>query len=68
MEDIDQQKKSKSVLRDTVNMSSNTLAKIGKEETVSMDVIMRNCKELKRDMGDIMEFLSVEETKMETES
>lgn len=33
-----------------------------------MDVIMRICKELKRDMGDIMEFLSGEETKMETES
>ena len=33
-----------------------------------MDVIMRICKELKRDMDDIMEFLSGEETKMETES
>ena len=33
-----------------------------------MDVILRICKELKRDMGGIMELLSGEETKMETES
>lgn len=33
-----------------------------------MDVIMRICKELNRDMDDIMEFSSGEETKMETES
>lgn len=33
-----------------------------------MDAIMRICKELKRDMDDIMEFSSGEETKMETES
>ena len=40
-------KMSKSELRDAVSMSSNTLAKMGKEETVSMEVIMRICKELK---------------------
>ena len=48
---------SKSELRDAVNMSSNTLAKMGKEETVSMEVIMRICKELKCDVGDIIEIL-----------
>jgi DNA-binding Xre family transcriptional regulator len=50
-------KMSKSELRDAVHMSSNTLAKMGKEETVSMDVIMRICKELECDVGDIMEIL-----------
>ena len=50
-------KMSKSELRDAVNMSSNTLAKMGKEETVSMEEIMRICKELKCDVGDIMEIL-----------
>ncbi len=50
-------KMSKSKLRDAVGMSSNTLAKLGKDETVSMDVIMRICKELKCDVGDIMEIL-----------
>ncbi len=50
-------KMSKSKLRDAVGMSSNTLAKLGKDETVSMDVILRICKELKCDVGDIMEIL-----------
>ena len=54
-------KMSKSELRDAVNMSSNTLAKMGKEETVSMEVIMRICKELKCDIGDIMEILPDDE-------
>ena len=38
-------KMSKSELRDAVNMSSNILAKMGKEGTVSMEVIIRICKE-----------------------
>ena len=57
---------SKSELRDAVNMSSNTLAKMGKEETVSMDVIMRICKELKCDVGDIIEILPDEELEVES--
>ena len=61
-------KMSKSELRDAVNMSSNTLAKMGKEETVSMDVIMRICKELKCDVGDIMEILPDEENEAEAQS
>ena len=61
-------KMSKSELRDAVSMSSNTLAKMGKEETVSMDVIMRICRELKCDVGDIMEILPDEESPMEARS
>ena len=56
-------KMSKSELRDAVGMSSNTLAKMGKDETVSMDVIMRICKVLKCDVGDIMEVLPDEDVK-----
>ena len=52
---------SKSELRDAVNMSSNTLAKMGKEENISLEVIMRICKELKCDVGDIIEILPDEE-------
>ena len=59
---------SKSELRDAVNMSSNTLAKMGKEETVSMEVIMRICKELKCDIGDIIEILPDDESGMEAQS
>ena len=54
-------KMTKIELRDAVKMSSNTLAKMGKEETVSMEVIMRICKELGCDVGDIMEILPDEE-------
>ena len=54
-------KMSKSKLRDAVNMSSNTLAKMGKEETISMEVIMRICKVLQCDIGDIMEIIPTEE-------
>ena len=61
-------KMSKSELRDAVNMSSNTRAKMGKEETVSMEVIMRICKELKCDVGDIIEILPDEEIEMEAQS
>ena len=50
-------KMTRSRLRDAVGMSSNTLARMGKEETVSMEVIMRICRELKCDVGDIMEIL-----------
>lgn len=53
-------KMSKSKLRDAVNMSSNTLAKMGKEETISMEVIMRICKVLQCDIGDIMEIIPTE--------
>lgn len=55
---------SKSEFRDAVNMSSNTLAKMGKEETISLEVIMRICKEFKCDVGDIIEILPDEEEEM----
>ncbi len=48
-------KMSKIMLRDAVGMSTNTLAKLGKDEDVSMDVLKRICKELQCDIGDIME-------------
>ena len=54
-------KMTKIELRDAANMSSNTLAKLGKEETISMDVVMRICKVLKCDVGDIMEIYEDEE-------
>lgn len=50
-------KMNKSDLRDKVGMGPSTLAKLGKEEKISMDVIMRICEVLKCDVGDIMEIL-----------
>ena len=44
-------------LLEAVEMSPNTLAKLGRNEDVSMDVIKRICAFFKCDVGDIMELL-----------
>ena len=54
-------KMNKSKLRELANMSPNTMAKLGKDETVSMDVILRICQVLQCDVGDIMESIPEEE-------
>lgn len=38
-------------------MSPNTLAKLGRNEDVSMDVLRRICEHLQCDIGDIMEMV-----------
>lgn len=48
---------SKSELKTAAKMSPNTLAKMGKNETVSMDVLLRICTVLNCDIGDIVEFV-----------
>lgn len=48
-------KMNKTMLQERVGMSPNTMAKMGKNENVSMEVLLRICKELKCDIGDIME-------------
>lgn len=45
----------KTELRIATDMSTTTLAKLGKNETVSMDILLRVCKTLECDIGDIME-------------
>jgi DNA-binding Xre family transcriptional regulator len=45
----------KSELREAVKTSPNTIAKLGKNEPVSLDVLIRICKVLECDIGDIME-------------
>lgn len=44
-------------LLEAVEMSPNTLAKLGKNEDVSMDVLRRICEYLQCDIGDIMEMV-----------
>ena len=39
------------------DISSSTLAKLSKNEVVSMDVILRLCQVLKCDIGDIVEIV-----------
>ena len=51
----------KTKLREMAQMSPNTMAKLGKNETISMDIILRICEVLKCDVGDIMETIAEEE-------
>jgi DNA-binding Xre family transcriptional regulator len=44
-----------------VKTRPNTIAKMGKNENISMDVIMRICECLSCDVGDIMEMIPDDE-------
>ena len=48
-------------LAEMLNLSSATIAKMGKGEQVSMDVLERICKFFNCDIGDIVSFTSNEE-------
>ena len=50
-------KMSKSELRRASGISTNALAKMGKDESVSVEVLGKVCKVLECDVGDIMEFI-----------
>ena len=50
-------KMNKTDLREKTKMGSNTMAKLGRDETISMDVMLRICDVLHCDVGDIMEVL-----------
>ncbi len=50
-------KMNKNALRHAVSMSPNTMAKMGRDEKVSMDVLVRICEVLECDIGDIMEMI-----------
>lgn len=45
----------KTQLREKANISTVTLAKLGKNETVSMDVLLRICRELDCEFDEIVE-------------
>lgn len=42
-------------LKDVIGISSNTLAKLGKNEYISLEIIERICIGLNCDIGDIVE-------------
>lgn len=50
-------KMSKIQLRDAITMGSGTLAKLSKDESVSMDVLERICKELDCNFSDIVDYV-----------
>ena len=47
----------KSELRKNAGISSSSLAKLGKDENVTTEVLMKICNKLQCDVGDIMEFV-----------
>lgn len=53
----------KTEMRLKADISTTTLAKMGKNETVSMEVLLRICKVLKCDISDIMEITNEENEK-----
>ena len=47
----------KNELAAAANLSANTIAKLAKNENVSLDVLIRICTALNVDFGDIMELV-----------
>lgn len=57
---IDKDMKKKD-LRAATGLSTTTLAKLGKNENVSTDILVKICKALECDIGDIMEVVEEDE-------
>lgn len=47
----------KTKLREEAGISSNAMAKLGKNESVQLEILARICEKLHCDIGDIMEFI-----------
>ena len=50
----------KTELAKATGIGQNTLAKLSKNQTVSMDVLMRICEVLSCNIGDIVDFVEAE--------
>lgn len=55
---------SKSDLRKELNISTGTLTKLNKNESVSLDILMRICEFLKCDIGNVCEFVREDDEKL----
>ncbi len=51
----------KTDLRERTKLSTTTIAKLGRDEYVSMEVVAKICETLHCDVGDMMEYVSEEE-------
>lgn len=51
----------KKALREQAGLSTGTLAKLGKNQNVTTDVLVRICKTLNCDISDIMEIIITED-------
>jgi len=54
-------KLSRTDLKTLAGVSSNVIAKLGREESVSLDSLNKICSVLNCNIGDIMEFIDSEE-------
>jgi DNA-binding Xre family transcriptional regulator len=54
---LQQNEMNKQALSKAANISANTVTKLGKNEPVSMDVLLRICKVFHCDIGDVMEVI-----------
>ena len=52
-------------LKIQANLSDGTVAKLGKNESVSLDVLVRICKVLQCDIGDIVEIIPDKDGQLE---
>ncbi|WP_455146429.1 helix-turn-helix domain-containing protein [Clostridium sp.] len=57
----------KTDLKNATGISSSTISKMGKNESVSMDSMLKVCKALNCDIGDIVEFKNGETLEQEEE-
>ena len=57
----------KTDLKTATGISSSTISKMGKNESVSMDSMLKVCKALNCDIGDIVEFKNGETLEQEEE-
>lgn len=51
----------KKALREQAGLSTGTIAKLGKNENITTDVLVKICKTLNCDISDIMEINIIEE-------
>jgi DNA-binding Xre family transcriptional regulator len=61
---IDKRMKKKDLMN-AAEFSTSTLAKLGKNQQVSMDVILRICKTLECNVGDVMDIVPEEDNETE---
>ena len=53
-------KMNKTQLKETAGISTNAVAKLGRNESVSLDTLEKICKMLQCNIGDIVEFISMD--------
>lgn len=50
-------KMNKMALRDAIGITPSTLAKLSKDQNISMDVLEKICKKLNCNIGDIVDYI-----------